>query len=202
MPEYMPVSNVYKIMKRSGDGADGGVIGLNGSVTASSLVKILRLIHARDHVLVDLGAGDGRVILSAMAVGSDKAVGFELPLNNSYKILFLAARRKLQQNSGGIPFVQVQVDWSRAEWTPRDVDTLETLECNPYCIFSFWVGMPLNTQQHILYLCNSCTSVKEIAVFRDRKWTKPQQGLENIACLICNQFPKIVLRFKSMEVCL
>lgn len=166
------VNVVYRVMKRCGDGADGGGIGVNGSVTASSLVTILNSIHAHDNILVDLGAGDGRVILAALTVGANKAVGFELPENSSYRLLFCAARRMLQNNLKGVP-----VDWSRAEWTPRDIDALQTLECNPYCIFSFWVGMPFDTQQHILFLCNSCLSVKEFAVFRDRKWTKPEQGL-------------------------
>jgi hypothetical protein len=172
MEESWRVAAVYKVMKKCGDGADGGMVGVNGSVTASSLVKILKSIHAHDHVLVDLGAGDGRVMLAALAVGADTAVGFELPENSSYKLLFCAARRMVQRNLQGIP-----ADWSRAEWTPRDIDALETFECNPYCVFSFWVGMPLNTQQRILFLCNSCLSVKEFAVFRDRKWTRPEQGL-------------------------
>lgn len=170
--ESRRVAAVYKVMKKCGDGADGGMVGVNGSVTASSLVKILKSIHAHDHVLVDLGAGDGRVMLAALAVGADTAVGFELPENSSYKLLFCAARRMVQRNLQGIP-----ADWSRAEWTPRDIDALETFECNPYCVFSFWVGMPVNTQQCILFLCNSCLSVKEFAVFRDRKWTRPEQGL-------------------------
>jgi hypothetical protein len=165
------VNQVYKVMKKCGDGADGGGVGVNGSVRASSLFKILEKIHARDHVFLDLGAGDGRVMLAALAIGADTAVGFELPENSSYKLLFCAARRMLQTR-----LEQIAVDWSRAEWTPRDIDALETLECNPYCIFSFWVGMPLFTQQRILFLCNSCLSVKEFAVFRDRKWPTPQHG--------------------------
>ena len=95
---------------------DGGEVGVNGSVTASSLVKILKSIYAHDHMFVDLGAGNGRVILAALATGANSAVGFELPDNNSYSLLFCAARRMLQTNLGGIT-----VDWSRAEWTPRRV---------------------------------------------------------------------------------
>lgn len=165
------VNTVYKKIKKCGDGADGGGVGVNGSVTAASLFKILASIHARDHTFVDLGAGDGRVILAALAIGSDTAIGFELPQNNSYRVLFCAARRMLQTALERVP-----IDWSRAEWIPRDIDTLEALECDPYCIFSFWVGMPLCTQQRILFLCNNCLSVKEFAVFRDHKWTKPQSG--------------------------
>ena len=50
-------------MKKCGDGADGGEVGVNGSVTASSLVKILKTIYAHDHMFVDLGGGNGRVII-------------------------------------------------------------------------------------------------------------------------------------------
>jgi predicted RNA methylase len=77
------VNAVYRLMKKCGDGADGGVLGVYGSVNASSLVKILKSIHAHGHILVDLGAGDGRVMLAAMAVGADTALGFELPENTS-----------------------------------------------------------------------------------------------------------------------
>ena len=166
------VNCVYKTVRKCGDSADGAVVGLNGSVTASSLVKILNSIHVPGHAFADLGAGDGRVILSALAMGANKAVGFELPENLSHCVLFCAARHMLQSR------LQVEgVDWALAEWTARDINTLGTLDDDSYCIFSFWVGMPFDTQKHILFLCNSCSSVKEFAVFRDRKWTNPQDGL-------------------------
>jgi RsiW-degrading membrane proteinase PrsW (M82 family) len=58
-------------------------------------------------------------VLAALAVGADSALGFELPENTSYKLLFCAARRLVQEKLQGIP-----ADWSRAEWTPRDIDAL------------------------------------------------------------------------------
>jgi predicted RNA methylase len=69
---------------------------LNGSVTASSVAKILNSIHVPRHAFVDLGAGDGRVILSALAMGANKAVGFDFPENLSHGVLFCAARHMLQ----------------------------------------------------------------------------------------------------------
>ena len=111
------VNLVYRTMKKCSDGADDGVVGFNGSVTASSLVKILNSIHAPRHNFVDLGAGAGRVILAALAIGANTSVGVELPENVSQTILFRSARHMLQSK------LEVEgVDWSRAEWTPRDIN--------------------------------------------------------------------------------
>ena len=75
--------------------------------------------------------------------------------------------------------------------SPRDIDAVETLESNPVCVFSILVGIPLRTQQHVLFLSNRCLSVKEFAVFRDRKWTKPQKGW------LIYTLPNFELRFVS-----
>ena len=163
---------VYKIFRKCGDGADGGGTGVNGSVNSSGLIKNLNSLHVRNaDVFLDLGSGDDRVILAALAMGANTSFGFELPQNISYSLLFNAAQSMLQTRSSREP-----VDWSRGPWTPCDIDELSTFECNSHCIFSFWVGMPLYTQNRILVLCNSCLSVKEFAVFCDRKWQRPQQG--------------------------
>jgi len=38
--------------------------------------------------VVDLGAGDGRVLAAALVLGAQSAVGFELPGNNAQKFVF------------------------------------------------------------------------------------------------------------------
>jgi hypothetical protein len=43
--------------------------------------------------------------------------------------------------------------------------------------FAFWVGMPYSTQVRILELCSGCSTMETIAVFRDRKWTTPDEGI-------------------------
>jgi hypothetical protein len=44
-------------------------------------------------------------------------------------------------------------------------------------VFAFWVGMEYEIQEEILRLCSTCNSIDGIAVFRDRKWSNPQQGI-------------------------
>jgi hypothetical protein len=43
-------------------------------------------------------------------------------------------------------------------------------------VYSFWVGMEYIDQVEILRLCSTCDSIDGVAVFRDRKWTTPQEG--------------------------
>jgi hypothetical protein len=44
-------------------------------------------------------------------------------------------------------------------------------------VFSFWVGMDFLSQAQILDLCISCKTVHVLAVFQDRKWRNPQEGI-------------------------
>jgi hypothetical protein len=44
------------------------------------------------------------------------------------------------------------------------------------CVFSFWIGMPYDTQYHIIELCAVCSSINTIAVFKDEKWPTPKDG--------------------------
>jgi hypothetical protein len=43
-------------------------------------------------------------------------------------------------------------------------------------VYSFWNGMPHLTQVQILKLSASCRTVSKLAVFRDDKWSSPDQG--------------------------
>jgi hypothetical protein len=44
-------------------------------------------------------------------------------------------------------------------------------------VYSFWVGMEYIDQIEILRLCSTCDSIDGVAVFRDRKWKSPQEGV-------------------------
>jgi hypothetical protein len=61
-----------------------------------------------------------------------------------------------------------------------------------YCVFSFWVGMPYDTQYHIIELCAGCSSVNTIAVFKDEKWPTPKDGMRT-ACFPRLAFTVLVL---------
>ena len=52
-------------------------------------------------------------------------------------------------------------------------------------IYSFWNGMPYPTQVHILKLSAGCRTVHTLAVFRDDKWSLPDEGYFRINALDC-----------------
>jgi hypothetical protein len=43
-------------------------------------------------------------------------------------------------------------------------------------VYSFWNGMPPETQSRVLQLSSSCRSVRKLAVFRDNNWRTPEKG--------------------------
>uniref|UniRef100_A0A6T7ZWS0 Histone-lysine N-methyltransferase, H3 lysine-79 specific n=1 Tax=Cryptomonas curvata TaxID=233186 RepID=A0A6T7ZWS0_9CRYP len=168
-PEIVTVQAIYRVSKRCSGGADGGVVGTNGSIRPTCLVRMLRAMGISGSEFLDFGAGVGLVLFAAMAGGATKAIGYELPDNKAHKFVFDAVLKKLHmENRFALP-----VSWSEGQWYPRDIDDMRRMPGNPHCVYSFWVGMPFKTQEHILRLCARCPTVRAIAVFRDRKWPKP-----------------------------
>jgi hypothetical protein len=47
-------------------------------------------------------------------------------------------------------------------------------------VFTFWNGMGLQTQIHILEICSSCKSLDSLVVFRDQDWRRPADILEQL----------------------
>jgi hypothetical protein len=135
------------------------------------------MLHALDingREIVDFGAGDGRVLFAAMAAGASRAVGFELHENKAHKFVFDAVCKRLA--SANTVVLPNEVAWSDAEWFPRDINFMREVPCSPHCVYTFWVGMPFETQERVLSLCARCPSIDAIAVFRDHKWPKPENG--------------------------
>ena len=88
----LAVGRIFRKYKRITGGADGSVTGLNGSIRPLDLVRILGAleIQGREFQVIDFGAGDGRVLVSAIVqpiiVGSaTKATGYELPDNRKHR---------------------------------------------------------------------------------------------------------------------
>ncbi len=173
--EVQAVGVIYRHFKRCSGGADGGVVGTNGSIRAACLVRMLRALKIKGREIVDFGAGDGRVLHAAMAAGATNANGYELPANKAHKFVFDAVRKKLHSDTTGA-LSTCRVSWSKANWFPLDIDRIRQMPGNPQCVYTFWVGMPFKTQEHILTLCAQSPTVRAIAVFRDRKWPKPEDG--------------------------
>jgi hypothetical protein len=62
------VQQLYRVFNQISDGADGGVHGFGGSLTPMSLSLTLEKLQVEGKSFVDLGAGDGRVALSAVKI--------------------------------------------------------------------------------------------------------------------------------------
>ena len=67
--------------------------------------------------LVDLGAGEGRVLASAMKCGANSVVGYELPANSAHKYVYDAVLHRI---FAGI--IHVNVVTSSAQWLAQDID--------------------------------------------------------------------------------
>ena len=50
--------------------------------------KLFQAVDVFGCKFVDMGAGDGRVLVSVLAAGASSAVGYELPGNNAQKFVF------------------------------------------------------------------------------------------------------------------
>lgn len=121
---------------------------------------------------LDLGAGDGRVVIAASLCGATCAEGYELPANVASKFPFDAVR----------DMCAPLVPWWACHWQAQDIMQLRTLPTHPEAVYTFWVGMGPATQGHILNLVRECFSVKSLFVFRDRNWSTPAS-----VCEVLNQ---------------
>ena len=136
------IQNIYRQFKKVSGGAEGGVVGFNGSIRPKCLARLLRALNVNGNELVDFGAGSGRVLFSAVAEGAYRSHGYELPENKGMKYVFdamLIASATLTQD--------------RVEWIGKDILDLKVLKGSPSCAYSFWVGFPLPVQERILQLC-------------------------------------------------
>ena len=175
------VNKLYRVYRRATDGADGATgTGLNGSIRPNGLVDILLRMGVDGENFTDLGAGDGRPVLAALLAGATSAIGYELPVNAGHEYVFKAVC-KLQR-------VQELCDKNEqvVSFYLQDIDKLKRLRSDTAVVYSFWVGMLLATQQHILELAAQCASVRAIAVFRDDKWTSSSAVLAALSDASCN----------------
>jgi len=162
------IQKIYRQFKKITNGAEGGVAGFNGSIRPTPLARVLRALSVKGNELVDFGAGSGRVIFSAVAEGASRSYGFELPENKGMKNVF-----------DSMVLASANLAQDRVDWIGKDILDLNELNGSPSCAFSFWVGLPLPVQEHILWLCTETRSIRSIAVFKDRKWSHADQGFLN-----------------------
>ena len=81
-----------------------------------SLFLLFQAIGLRGRNVVDLGAGEGRVLAAAIKFGAKSVVGYELPENSAHKFVYDAVLRRI---FSGIDFNLMA---SVAKWLPKDID--------------------------------------------------------------------------------
>lgn len=178
------IQKIYRLFIKVSDGAEGGVVGLNGSIRPTCLAKLLRALSVKGNELVDFGAGSGRVLFSALAEGSSRSYGYELPENKGMKCVFDA-------------MVSATLAHGRVKWIGKDMLDLKKLNGNPSCAFSFWVGFPLPVQERILQICSETASIQTVAVFKDSKWVQAGQGMFNANVF----FTSVIYLISVSEIC-
>ena len=86
------IQRVYANFRSASGGCDGATgLGLNGCLNVTSLFL---LFQARRNV-VDLGAGEGRVLASTKKFGAKSVVRYELPANSAHKSVCDAVLRRI-----------------------------------------------------------------------------------------------------------
>ena len=117
--EVKLLQKIYRLFEKACGGADGGLLGFNGSINPFSLYTVLKEMDIGGRYFVDFGAGQGRALISSIILGAREAFGVELPQNTIHQLVFNAAR-KLMTNLGLNPSFLL----SNAEWHPEDIDNV------------------------------------------------------------------------------
>jgi len=78
--------------------------------------------------VVDLGAGEGRVLAAALALGALSAVGYELPGNSAQQFVLDAVMKRMISSSFALESFNCQ-------WNAMDID-----EVNEFCFSSLIFG--------------------------------------------------------------
>ena len=159
------IERIYRLFKKISGGADGSICGVNGSIRPQCLARIFGALEIYGRELIDFGAGEGRVLAASLEKGAVRAYGYELPSNEAHRFVFTSVLSMVGGNA-----------LSRAQWISKDINDLSELPVTASCAFSFWVGIPLATQEKILNLCAGSLSITSLAVFRDSKWRHPEDG--------------------------
>jgi hypothetical protein len=188
-------------------GADGGNEGLNGSLNANGLFEIFMFLSIVGQRVVDFGIGEGRVAASAIAFGAHSAFGYDFPANFAHSLNFSQVLDRMAQER---PENENITD--RGAWYGINIDTvgaynsfpadlpqivyvhymqIESLRFSPTRAFSFWVGMPVDTQERILDLVANCLTIEALVVFRARDWKLPAHGIFDLArsvSFVCSSY--------------
>ena len=96
-----------------------------------------------------------------------EAYGYELPANKAHQYVLSTAISNYPEDV-----------IRRVHWISKDINELAELpDGTASCAFSFWVGIPLATQEKILSLCAASLSIWSVCVYGPfAKWRAPEDG--------------------------
>ena len=114
------VRQVYRIYKTvTMGGCDGRSAGHDGSLAPKWIFRVLQCLGFVRQRLVDLGAGNGRVLASALACDAEAVFGHELPENKACKFVMDAVLKTMDATSGS---PDPSFYSRRALWLPDDIN--------------------------------------------------------------------------------
>jgi hypothetical protein len=112
---------IYRRYKKISDGCDGKCVGFGGSLSPRSLDHLFQAMNVFGCRFVDMGAGDGRVLVAVLAAGGAcSAVGYELPENAAQKFVYTGVLSTLPRQLNG-----------SADLVGKDIDEVFWLEQTP-----------------------------------------------------------------------
>ena len=112
------IRRVYAHFRKASGGCDGSTgFGFYGCLNVTSLFLIFQAIGVRGRNLVDLGAGDGKVLASAMRCKAKSVVGYELPSNAAHRYVFDAVLLRIFPDAIHYNFIK-----PFAQWLAKDID--------------------------------------------------------------------------------
>ena len=112
------IGKVYAHFRKVSNGCDGSTgYGFYGFLNVRSVFLIFQALGVRGRHFVDLGAGDGKVMASAMRCNARSVVGYELPSNSAHKYIYDAVLRRIFPHP--IQYNQIK---PVAQWLAKDID--------------------------------------------------------------------------------
>eukprot|EP00291_Cryptomonas_curvata_P018472 CAMPEP_0172157906 /NCGR_PEP_ID=MMETSP1050-20130122/4069_1 /TAXON_ID=233186 /ORGANISM="Cryptomonas curvata, Strain CCAP979/52" /LENGTH=202 /DNA_ID=CAMNT_0012827223 /DNA_START=11 /DNA_END=616 /DNA_ORIENTATION=- len=165
-------TRVFAIFKSiTAGGADGSILGVNGSVNGVSTKLILDSLRVNGKVVCDIGAADGKFMVCSSLAGARQVVGVEFAENLGYKMVLEAVVQRMK--------LEYDIEFN-LDWIGSAIEDFERVPGKPNCVYAYWNGMAPSTQNHVLEICARTSSVSSIAVFYNANWTSPDAVIESL----------------------
>ncbi len=117
--EEATMAEVYKVVYRQfkragGGGADGHVVGLNGSINPRCVEIVLTWMEVNGKAVLDFGCASGMFLVCCSLAGAARGIGVELPDNKGQQYIFDAACKQIKQ--------ALSVHLHDLEWNAQDIN--------------------------------------------------------------------------------